>query len=195
MGHTHMPFDRLVDGRRAVNPGSVGMSYGAARCLLGAARTGRQLRPHGVRRRGGGRADPAGGHAGRGGLGAASTSSAQYGDAEALEAFTELVDPCGPHRFVGGATGCVGSGLCPGVALSFGYDLRCWTRCSHLEPDLAASLDAELGLLGLLGTRRVGGVGGGRGGFGAAGRRSRLAVGLLADVDPYAFGRGMRGSI
>jgi predicted phosphodiesterase len=29
MGHTHMPFDRLVGGRRAVNPGSVGMSYGA----------------------------------------------------------------------------------------------------------------------------------------------------------------------
>jgi predicted phosphodiesterase len=28
LGHTHMPFDRLVDGRRAVNPGSVGMAYG-----------------------------------------------------------------------------------------------------------------------------------------------------------------------
>jgi predicted phosphodiesterase len=27
-GHTHMPFDRLVDGRRVVNPGSVGMPYG-----------------------------------------------------------------------------------------------------------------------------------------------------------------------
>jgi predicted phosphodiesterase len=27
-GHTHMPFDRLVDGRRVVNPGSVGMAYG-----------------------------------------------------------------------------------------------------------------------------------------------------------------------
>jgi predicted phosphodiesterase len=29
-GHTHMPFDRLADGRRVVNPGSVGMPYGAA---------------------------------------------------------------------------------------------------------------------------------------------------------------------
>jgi predicted phosphodiesterase len=27
-GHTHMPFDRLVGGRRVVNPGSVGMAYG-----------------------------------------------------------------------------------------------------------------------------------------------------------------------
>ena len=27
-GHTHMPFDRLVLGRRVVNPGSVGMAYG-----------------------------------------------------------------------------------------------------------------------------------------------------------------------
>lgn len=27
-GHTHMPFDRLVDQRRVVNPGSVGMAYG-----------------------------------------------------------------------------------------------------------------------------------------------------------------------
>src|SRR5574341_1064509 len=27
-GHTHMPFDRLADGRRIVNPGSVGMPYG-----------------------------------------------------------------------------------------------------------------------------------------------------------------------
>ena len=38
MGHTHMPFDRLVDGRRVVNAGSVGMSYGAkgaAWALLG----------------------------------------------------------------------------------------------------------------------------------------------------------------
>jgi predicted phosphodiesterase len=29
-GHTHMPFDRLADGRRIVNPGSVGMPYGRA---------------------------------------------------------------------------------------------------------------------------------------------------------------------
>jgi predicted phosphodiesterase len=38
LGHTHMPFDRLADGRRFVNPGSVGMGYGhpgAAWALLG----------------------------------------------------------------------------------------------------------------------------------------------------------------
>ncbi|MFI5910492.1 metallophosphoesterase family protein [Dactylosporangium sp. NPDC051541] len=29
-GHTHMPFDRLADRRRVVNPGSVGMNYGPA---------------------------------------------------------------------------------------------------------------------------------------------------------------------
>lgn len=27
-GHTHMPFDRLVNQRRVINPGSVGMAYG-----------------------------------------------------------------------------------------------------------------------------------------------------------------------
>src|SRR5260370_32652066 len=27
-GHTHMPFDRMVDGVRVLNPGSVGMPYG-----------------------------------------------------------------------------------------------------------------------------------------------------------------------
>ena len=30
LGHTHMPFDRLADRRRFVNPGSVGMPYGNA---------------------------------------------------------------------------------------------------------------------------------------------------------------------
>jgi predicted phosphodiesterase len=37
-GHTHMPFDRLTDRRRVVNPGSVGMPYGhdgAGWALLG----------------------------------------------------------------------------------------------------------------------------------------------------------------
>lgn len=30
LGHTHMPFVRLVDGRTVVNPGSVGLPYGRA---------------------------------------------------------------------------------------------------------------------------------------------------------------------
>jgi diadenosine tetraphosphatase ApaH/serine/threonine PP2A family protein phosphatase len=38
-GHTHVQFDRVVAGRRLVNPGSVGMPYedlpGARWCLLG----------------------------------------------------------------------------------------------------------------------------------------------------------------
>ena len=51
MGHTHMPFDRLVDRRRVVNAGSVGMSYGtdgAAWALLGPTV---QLRTTAVRHR------------------------------------------------------------------------------------------------------------------------------------------------
>jgi predicted phosphodiesterase len=30
LGHTHMPFQRLVSGRRVINPGSIGMPYGRA---------------------------------------------------------------------------------------------------------------------------------------------------------------------
>jgi putative phosphoesterase len=30
LGHTHMPFQRLVAGRRVINPGSVGMPFGQA---------------------------------------------------------------------------------------------------------------------------------------------------------------------
>jgi putative phosphoesterase len=30
LGHTHMPFQRLVAGRRVINPGSIGMPYGRA---------------------------------------------------------------------------------------------------------------------------------------------------------------------
>jgi predicted phosphodiesterase len=44
-GHTHMPFDRLADRRRVVNPGSVGMPYGhpgAGWALLGPGVTLRQ---------------------------------------------------------------------------------------------------------------------------------------------------------
>jgi diadenosine tetraphosphatase ApaH/serine/threonine PP2A family protein phosphatase len=33
LGHTHMPFDRLAERRRFVNPGSVGMPYGARAAL------------------------------------------------------------------------------------------------------------------------------------------------------------------
>jgi predicted phosphodiesterase len=92
LGHTHMPFDRLVDRRRAVNAGSVGMSYGAdgaSWALLGPTvqlrRTAYDIE-----------------------AAAARIATSDYAeveewvrqyvreppsDAEALEVFTELVDP------------------------------------------------------------------------------------------------------
>ena len=92
MGHTHMPFDRLVDGRRVVNPGSVGMSYGApGACwaLLGPTvalrRTVYDVEPAAAR-------ITAGNHPGA----AAWTQDyviAPPSDTEALEVFSKLVDP------------------------------------------------------------------------------------------------------
>jgi predicted phosphodiesterase len=92
MGHTHMPFDRLVGGRRAVNPGSVGMSYGApGACwaLLGPGITLRStaydVEQAAARIRSGGHRDAA--------AWADEYVLSQYGDAEALAVFTDLVDP------------------------------------------------------------------------------------------------------
>ncbi|MEK8109046.1 metallophosphoesterase family protein [Micromonospora sp. M12] len=48
-GHTHMPFTRLVDRRLVVNPGSIGMPYGA-RGLVGPARAGCPTASHRFRR-------------------------------------------------------------------------------------------------------------------------------------------------
>jgi hypothetical protein len=90
LGHTHMPFDRLVDGRRAVNAGSVGMPYGppgACWAVLG---------PHVELRRttydvaAAARRIAAGGHA-TAQEWAREYVVSPYGDAEALEAFTPLV--------------------------------------------------------------------------------------------------------
>ena len=92
MGHTHMPFDRLVDGRRAVNPGSVGMSYGVPGACWALLGPGISLRstPYDVevaaaRIRSGGHPDAA--------AWAQEYVLSQYGDAEALTVFTDLVDP------------------------------------------------------------------------------------------------------
>lgn len=92
MGHTHMPFDRLVDRRRVVNPGSVGMSYGApGACwaLLGPAvglrRTAYDVEAAVARIRAGAHPDAA--------EWAREYVVAPPSDAEALEVFTELVDP------------------------------------------------------------------------------------------------------
>jgi predicted phosphodiesterase len=92
IGHTHMPFDRLVDRRRVVNAGSVGMSYGttgAAWALLGPTvqlrTTAFDVEAAAAAVRGSGYAD-------------AAEWERQYlrespSDTDALEVFTGMVDP------------------------------------------------------------------------------------------------------
>jgi predicted phosphodiesterase len=90
LGHTHMPFDRLVDGRRAVNAGSVGMPYGppgACWALLGPQV---ELRRTAYDVADAARRIAAGGHA-TAREWAQEYVVSQYSDAEALEAFTPLV--------------------------------------------------------------------------------------------------------
>jgi predicted phosphodiesterase len=92
LGHTHMPFDRLVGGRPAVNPGSVGMSYGVAGAcwaLLGPTVQLRRTRYDEER---------AAEVIRSGGYPAAAEWAEEYvlsppSDVEALAVFTELVDP------------------------------------------------------------------------------------------------------
>ncbi|MDQ1600790.1 MAG: hypothetical protein QOD68_2264, partial [Actinomycetota bacterium] len=55
-----------------------------------------------------------------------------------------------------------------------------------VEPDFAASLDAELGLLGLLGTEGSAGLVAGVADLGLPVPLG-FAVGLLSGVDPYAL--------
>lgn len=92
VGHTHMPFDRLVDGRRVVNPGSVGMSYGAAGAcwaLLGPTvqlrRTTYDVEVAAARITAGSLPDAA--------AWAQEYVVAPPSDTEALEVFSKLVDP------------------------------------------------------------------------------------------------------
>ena len=92
LGHTHMPFDRLVDGRRVINAGSVGMSYGgpgACWALLGPTvalrRTRYDVAAATARIAASRHPDGAGW--------AQEYVVSPPGDAEALEAFTPLVDP------------------------------------------------------------------------------------------------------
>jgi diadenosine tetraphosphatase ApaH/serine/threonine PP2A family protein phosphatase len=88
-GHTHMPFDRLFDKRRLVNPGSVGMPYGhagAAWALLGPDVTLRRTEYD---------AEAAAEAIGASGLANAQEWASEYvlqhySDAEALEAFTKI---------------------------------------------------------------------------------------------------------
>jgi predicted phosphodiesterase len=92
MGHTHMPFDRLVDGRRVVNPGSVGMSYGVAGACWALLGPTVQLRSTAYDVEAAAARITAGPHP------EAAAWAEEYviappGDAEALEVFSKLVDP------------------------------------------------------------------------------------------------------
>jgi diadenosine tetraphosphatase ApaH/serine/threonine PP2A family protein phosphatase len=89
-GHTHMPFDRLVNQRRVVNPGSVGMAYGppgAYWALLGPTvelrRTAYDRQAAAERIAGSGFPNAAGW--------ADEYVVSPYGDVAALEAFTAIV--------------------------------------------------------------------------------------------------------
>jgi predicted phosphodiesterase len=90
-GHTHMPFDRLVDGRRVVNPGSVGMAYGPPGAYWAV------LGPHVELRRTAYDVAAAAARIGSGGHAHGAEWAREYvleppGDAEALEVFTALAD-------------------------------------------------------------------------------------------------------
>ena len=92
VGHTHMPFDRLVDWRRVVNPGSVGMSYGAAGACWALLGPTVQLRRTSYD------VDDAAAYIRAGSHPDAEAWAAEYvlappGDVEALEVFGKLVDP------------------------------------------------------------------------------------------------------
>jgi predicted phosphodiesterase len=89
LGHTHMPFDRLVNGRRAVNPGSVGMAYGPAGACWAVLGPGVDLRRTAYDVGAAARRIAAGGCPG-GAQWAQEYVLAPYGDAEALEVFTRL---------------------------------------------------------------------------------------------------------
>ena len=80
-------------GRRVVNPGSVGMSYGARGACWALLGPTVSAATHGVRRRGGGRADRRRRVRPDAAAWAQEYVLAPPGDVEALEAFTELVDP------------------------------------------------------------------------------------------------------
>ncbi len=92
LGHTHMPFDRLVDRRRAVNAGSVGMSYGADGACWALLGPTVQLRRTAYD------IDAAAARIATSDYADVEEWVRQYvreppSDAEALEVFTELVDP------------------------------------------------------------------------------------------------------
>ena len=91
-GHTHMPFDRLVDGRRVVNPGSVGMAYGPPGAYWAVLGPHVELRRTAYDVAAAARADRGERSCAGAGLGAGVRARSRTGDAEALEVFSALVD-------------------------------------------------------------------------------------------------------
>jgi predicted phosphodiesterase len=89
-GHTHMPFDRLVDGRRVINPGSVGMAYGPPGAYWAVLGPHVELRRTAYDAPGAAARIAASAHA-RGAEWAREYVLEPPGDAEALEVFRELV--------------------------------------------------------------------------------------------------------
>jgi predicted phosphodiesterase len=89
-GHTHMPFDRLVDGRRVVNPGSVGMAYGPPGAYWAVLGPQVELRRTAYDVTAAAARIAAGGHAAAEAW-AREYALEPYGDAEALEYFHTLV--------------------------------------------------------------------------------------------------------
>jgi predicted phosphodiesterase len=90
-GHTHMPFDRLVDGRRVVNPGSVGMAYGPPGAYWAVLGPHVELRRTPYDAAAAAARIVASGHP-QGVKWAREQVLEPPGDAEALEVFRELVD-------------------------------------------------------------------------------------------------------
>ena len=90
-GHTHMPFDRLVDGRRVVNPGSVGMAYGPPGAYWAVLGPHVELRRTPYDAAAAAARIAASGHP-QGAKWAREQVLEPPGDAEALEVFRELVD-------------------------------------------------------------------------------------------------------
>jgi putative phosphoesterase len=89
-GHTHMPFDRLVNQRRVINPGSVGMAYGPPGAYWALLDSTVQLRRTAYDR------DSAAERIARSGYPNAAGWAEEYvlspyGDVAALEAFTAIV--------------------------------------------------------------------------------------------------------
>jgi len=93
-GHTHMPFDRLVNGRRVVNPGSVGIAYGPPGAYWAVLGPGVELRRTAYGTEAAADRIRSGRHP-QAAAWAREYVLEPHGDAEALAAFTDIADGAG----------------------------------------------------------------------------------------------------